>query len=436
MKKILWKKYLVIGVVLLFIHIEFIPMISSSITKNPFANWTSNNKMNMVEQQSKTSEQQGIFKKPINETVVLAPDSTYFATTAFDIYKKYRVSNGQTIICESLETLVHPNADQVRDFLKKDYLDGKRRYLLILGDEDLIPCKYCFDFTYPGYPSFPVYSDYYYGDLNGDWDSNHNGLFGEFRRDKVDFLDPEFLVGRLPGSTVAEIGTMLNRTVTFEEDKDIWKYNMLLAAGTVFISGDSSIVMNLIDWFSTPYCYNVTTMSDAWIVQKPDIVLNETSFRTTWFKGSYGLVYVMSHGWHTALSYYRGPYDYPEFFDMWDVPFLNPDYPSVFVSLGCLTNRQYVGKTLGKELILNRMVAVVASTTATYMNPIPAIWGETSFPRMYLRRAQNLGMAIQTTKAMYYNLFTHGRIFFKNGNYLQINLLAFMLYGDPLIRQC
>jgi len=379
-----------------------------------------------------------IQKKPLNETIVLAPNSTYFTTTAFNSYKTYRESNGQTIKCESLETLANPDADQIREFLKKNYSDGNQRYLLILGDENLIPCKYCYDYAYNN-QIFKVHSDYYYGDLEGDWDNDNDGKFGEFRDDKIDILNPEFLVGRLPGSTLTEIDTIFNRTIAFEKEKGSWKRNMLLTAGSVFVPGDSSLVMNFIDWFRTPRCYNITTISDDWILKKPDIILNGTSFRKTWSEGKFGLVYVICHGSKTGLYYYHIPFDYPEIFDIRDVQYLNPDYPAVFVSLACMSNQQYNGQTLGKELILNHSVAVIASSTVTFTGrfplPISGIWAETFFPHLYLRKALNLGMAIQITKEMYYRLFVHWRTP-KGGKPLQMNMIAFILYGDPLVKQC
>jgi len=424
MKKKSYRKYLVIGVIILFILTAAAPIvIGYNMRKTNIESANRTDKI-VVEQDYKSLERQGILNKPLSETIVLAPNSTFFNTNDFKEYKAYREAHGQTIICESLEHMMSPDADQVRDFLKTNYLDGKQRYLLIFGDENLIPCKHCFG---------SVYSEYYYGDLDGDWDKDNDGRFGEFRDDKVDFLNPEFLVGRLPGSNLAEIDTMLNRTIKFEKDKGNWKRNMLLATGSISKSGDSSLVMNLIDWFSTPFNYKVTTMSDDWILQKPDIILNTTSFRKTWSEGTFGLVYAISHGNSEGLYYFS-----TEYFHMRDVQNLNPDYPAVFVSLGCLTNQQYVGKTLGKELVLNRTVASVASTTLTspgIYTPISGAWAETYFPHQYLRKNQNVGMAIQTTKAKYYLRFVCWRLSSEAGNQLQTNLLSFMIYGDPLLQQ-
>jgi hypothetical protein len=369
--------------------------------------------------------------KPMAETVVIAPNSTFFNTIAFQSYITHRQTQGQKITCVSLEPLGNPDADQIREFLKNNYLDGKRRYLLILGDEYTIPCKYCYNFTAVGY-LWDCYSDYYYGDLEGDWDKNNDGRYGEFLNDSVDFLDPEFIVGRLPVTQPFQVDEILSRTINYEKETASWKKDMLCAAGSISIPGDASIVLNHIDRILTRHKYPITTMADSWFFKKPDKKLTENSFRETWKQGKFGFVYVMCHGSPTGLYYL-----YHKFFSIYDVEDLNPLYPGIFISLGCNNNQQYIGDTLGKELIKKRMVAAVASTTVTDPGyfPISGPWAEMFFPRMYLLKNYELGNAMQKTKALYYLLFVRFNNNYNIGFGLQTNLLAFTIYGDPLIKQ-
>ena len=380
----------------------------------------------------------GMKNKLQDETVVLAPNSTYFTTDAFNSYKTYREDNGQTITCVSLEPLGNPDADTIRNFLKSNYLDGFRRTLLIIGDEYLIPSKKCYDLNYHGH-TYEMHSDFYYGDLEGNWDKNNDNRYGEFLNDAVDFLDPEFIVGRLPVTYIYESDAILNRIVEYEKDTASWKKNMLCAAGTIGEPGDASLVMYRIDKILSRRNYPVTTMTDKGFFKfiKPDIELNETSFRKAWKEGQYGLIYVISHGSPTVICYYRGNYDYPIFFDVWDVPDLNPDYPGVYISLGCNNLQQYWegGDNLGKALIKNCTVAAVGSTTLTDPGYISGAWAESFFPRMYLLRNYNLGKAMHITKSIYYLLFLRFKRNYDLGFSLQTNLLAFTIYGDPLIKQ-
>jgi len=118
---------------------------------------------------------------------------------------------------------------------------------------------------------------------------------------------------------------------------------------------------------------------------------------------------------------------------------LNPDYPGIFISLGCNNNQLFWegGDTLGKSLIKKRTVAAVASTTITDPghHSISGPWAECFFPRVFLLRNYNLGKAMHITKSIYFLLFLRFNKNYDIGFGLQTNLLAFTIYGDPLIKQ-
>ena len=372
---------------------------------------------------------------PVKEIVVIAPNETFFTTTDYKSYFAYRENQGFKVINISLEPLGNIDADQIRNFLKSNFLDGKRRYLLILGDEYLVPIKECYND--PRYYWVKVYSDYYFADLDGNWDKDGDGNFGEFKEDKVDFNNPEFLVGRLPGKTPQEIGIILNRTIKFDKDTGTWKRNVLLAGGTISIPGDSNIVTTLIDRYFTFPKFKVTTIADDWILfMKPDIVLNKTSFGETWKNGAYGLVYIVSHGSETGL-FYNSLSGMVEFFEKSEVSTLNLDYPAVFVSIACQSNTQFAGITLGKEVILNHSVAAIGATVTTHPGKyfVSGAWAEIYFVREYLNRARNLGNAIRITRSKYFNRFVALNNDAYWGSILQTNLLSFLIYGDPLIEE-
>jgi len=382
------------------------------------------------------SKQTAKFNKncPSNEIIVIAPNSTFFTTNSYKSYVSYRENLSFKVTSISLEPLGNIDADKIRNLLKSSFLDGKRRYLLILGDEYLVPLKYCYND--PRYSWIKVYSDYYYADLEGDWDKDEDDKFGEFKEDEVDFIDPEFLVGRLPGKTPQEIDHILNRTIKFDKNTGKWKSNVLLAGGTISVPGDSNIVTTLIDRYFTFPKFNVTIIADDWILfMKPDIVLNKTSFGDTWKNGAFGLVYVVSHGSETGL-FYNSPSGMVEFYEINEVLSLNPNYPSVFVSIACQSNTQYTGKTLGKELILFHSVAAIGATVPTHPGKyfISGAWAEIYFIREYLNKAKDLGNAIRITRAKYFNRFVALNNDIYWGKILQTNLIAFLIYGDPLVK--
>lgn len=377
-----------------------------------------------------------VSNKRISEIVILAPNSSFFSTVACQAYVAHRQAQGFTFRFETIEHLVSPDATMVRDVLKNNYTDGFRRNLLIFGDENLIPCQYCYQNVIN--PTVPVHSDYYYGDLEGDWNKNNDEFFGEYLVDDVDFLDPEFFVGRLPGKNVGEVDEILNRIVLYETMSDSWKKNMLCAAGSVEFKGDASLAMFRIHNILSRRFYPITTMTDHGFFKfiKPDTVLNETSFRDTWKNGQFGFIYTISHGSSIGLQYAHG-WNVFEYFRINDVEDLNPSFPGVYISLGCNNNQQYCGDTLGKELIKKRMAAVVASTTITFPGyyGVTGVWAESFFPRMYLLRNFDLGKSMHITKSLYCRFLLGLTKDFDIGKRMHTNLLAFTVYGDPLIKQ-
>ena len=121
---------------------------------------------------------------------------------------------------------------------------------------------------------------YYFADLEGNRDKDGDGYFGEFIVDDVDFIDPEFLVGRLPGTAPQEIDEILKRTEKYDKDNGLWKRNVLLAGGTIFYPRDSNIDTTLIDRYFTLPRFNNTIIEDKWILSmKPDIILNDLFWR-------------------------------------------------------------------------------------------------------------------------------------------------------------
>ncbi len=97
-------------------------------------------------------------------------------------------------------------AERVREMIKYYHKLGVR-WVLLVGDSDVIPIRYAKINAYYQYGN-EIPTDLYYADLDGDWDSNGNGVFGELT-DNPDLIADVF-VGRLP----------INDEITFESYVD------------------------------------------------------------------------------------------------------------------------------------------------------------------------------------------------------------------------
>jgi len=85
-------------------------------------------------------------------------------------------------------------AERLREMIKYYHRLGVK-WVLLVGDFDLIPVRYAKLNAYYQYGN-EIPTDLYYSDLDGDWDSNGNGIFGEVA-DNPDLIADVF-VGRLP----------------------------------------------------------------------------------------------------------------------------------------------------------------------------------------------------------------------------------------------
>ncbi len=105
---------------------------------------------------------------------------------------------------------------QIRNFIKMAYNNWGTEYVLLGGDADepVIPCRKMgplFDRKIP--------CDMYYGCLDGNWDNDSDGKFGEEPPDSIDDeadLFAEVYIGRAPVDSQWEANNFVNKTIAYE----------------------------------------------------------------------------------------------------------------------------------------------------------------------------------------------------------------------------
>jgi len=120
------------------------------------------------------------------------------------------------------------NATKIRNFIKAMYDAEGIQWVLLVGDIDKIPIRY---FTVG---SSLIPSDYYYAALNGSFDKDGDGRYGE--PGEIDWV-PEVYVGRIPASSKTEVEIIINKTLMYEQHiKDYagpWMNTVLLVGGEI-----------------------------------------------------------------------------------------------------------------------------------------------------------------------------------------------------------
>lgn len=110
------------------------------------------------------------------------------------------------------------NAARIRNYIKT-LPDSNIQYVLLGGDTYMIPCRFAYAMTCSAFiwnreDSLPC--DLYYADLQGDWNFDGDGLYGEVE-DSID-LYPDLMVGRAPVSSIAEAQSFVDKILTYEKN--------------------------------------------------------------------------------------------------------------------------------------------------------------------------------------------------------------------------
>ena len=148
------------------------------------------------------------------DCVILAPDSLA------DVYQRladHQTRTGRRTVVRNLSTVraLDPRsndlAQAIRSFLRSAFELWGIRWAILAGDHGSLPLRVV-QVTAPSVEEIPT--DAYYADLDGTWDGNGNGIFGELS-DSLE-MNPDIAVGRLPANTRAEATRLVDKIVDYE----------------------------------------------------------------------------------------------------------------------------------------------------------------------------------------------------------------------------
>lgn len=184
--------------------------------------------------------------------IITAPDFV----SAFEPLRQKRAENdGATIVTTdwiySNYSGARPDGgtdDQtkIRNFIIDAHNNWGTRYVLLGGDADgrdagwesqkaIIPVR--------GLVSFDkrvdnIAADLYYACLEGTFDDDKNGIYGEYKSDKVNFM-AEVYVGRAPVDSVQEVTNFVNKTLSYETGTDEYFKNNYMVGQRLGFGGIS-----------------------------------------------------------------------------------------------------------------------------------------------------------------------------------------------------
>ena len=340
----------------------------------------------------------------ITEYVVLAPNRRY--AEGLSRFRNIKEREGFAVFIHDLEQELGGSATDphaIRAFLRDRYLDGSLRYLMIVGHHELIPMLEAYSLT-----SWRMHTDMYYADLEGDWDSDQDGIYGEMCDDDLDFI-PEFICTRIPCRDLSEGAFALENALRYQHSSSPEKDTGILMAGTIAVEGESGLLQNIIAILLGLKNFTTTRMFDTdtfrWnsveVPLNPDYLLYDTPVPDVWNTGRQGFVFDISHGSHQGVAG----------FSIEEVSDLDLDVHGHFVAAACaICPPLLLSRNFAEELLFTGGLGGVIGST-DIVNPgeglrvISGIFAEVGFVMAATRPDLSMGQAMNTIKVLYYLLF-------------------------------
>jgi hypothetical protein len=221
------------------------------------------------------------------------------------------------------------NAATIRNYLKT-LPDSSVKYVLLGGDTDIIPCRFAYAMTcsagiQPGRED-TMPADLYFADLQGSWDYDNDGSYGEVE-DSID-LYPDLIVGRAPAGNFYEAQYIVNKILTYEKTPELgYEDDAMFSADILWSSPytDMGVHKNAIEDESFPGYYNITKLYHS------QGNLSPTAFKNALRQGQ-GLINHDGHGWINTMGAGTGYLHNADFDTLTNAPRFG-----ILTSIGCWT---------------------------------------------------------------------------------------------------
>jgi hypothetical protein len=159
--------------------------------------------------------------RPLSAYEILIITTSSFQAGFSDLVNYYNNKGriAQVATTESINSSVagQDAAEKIRNYIKQQYQDNGIEHVILGGDVEYIPSRgfYCYVISGSGYEDFNIPADIYYSGLDGTWNSNNDGKWGEPGEDD---LLPEISVGRMSFSDAQELSNMVHKSITYQSN--------------------------------------------------------------------------------------------------------------------------------------------------------------------------------------------------------------------------
>ncbi len=166
---------------------------------------------------------------------LLICDSSYVET--MEPLANYHEGRGYSVEIAEVQEILSSgtgidDAEKLRNFIKNRFLQHGTIFVLLAGDETLIPVRIVHTYC-EGYADYSSV-DLYFADLDGTWDDNGDGEFGQ-PDDDLD-LYADVLVGRALFSTIEQADLFVQKNLIYQDNPPPgdWQTRAVLCGAVLF----------------------------------------------------------------------------------------------------------------------------------------------------------------------------------------------------------
>ncbi len=172
-------------------------------------------------------------------------------TASFQPLKDYHDTTGILTEIHTIADVGTSNPDAVRDYITERYLNDGIQYVLIGGDDDLIPAKDLYVIAWVGGDvSYDMPGDIYFGCLDGTYNYDGDSRWGEPDDGEgggdVDLI-AEVYVGRASVGNTTEADRFVNKTIGYLAGDGIYLDKVLMCGEHLGFGGLSEYAGNMMD---------------------------------------------------------------------------------------------------------------------------------------------------------------------------------------------
>jgi len=318
----------------------------------------------------------------------------------------------------------------IRNFIKDAYINWGTEYVLLGGDDEIIPARGVYAYTSgyylgSGEADYNMPCDMYYGALDGSWNNDNDPIFGEgichdddegpengTAGEEADFF-AEVYIGRAPVDTSQEATNFVTKTLAYEQNPNASYLKKALMIGQTLDAeteggNGKDLVTNIIPQYTTTRLYS------------RDGTFSRSAVINAMNSGAH-IVNDNGHAnYDTVMGLYRSDVD----------SLTNTDYFMAY-SIGCYSAAfdnatSGTGEAIGEHFITSNGGAFAYIGNSRYglylpdSNDGPGDRYDRSFFEVLSNGTRNLGKALQLSKEILFDEFVD------RWTYFNLNLL-----GDP-----